>query len=88
MLYDTEEIGHAHISKGNSKRENKIIILMITDDKKWHCLAVKKLHAVFCRVASKHDEDFYCLNCLHSFKTENKLKKHENVCKNLDYCYI
>ena len=25
---------------------------------------------------------------LHSFTTENKLKRHENVCKNHDYCYI
>ena len=28
------------------------------------------------------------LNCFHSFKTKNKLKKHKNVCKNPDYCYI
>ena len=32
--------------------------------------------------------DSYCLNCLHSYRTENKLKKHENVCKNCDYCYV
>ena len=31
--------------------------------------------------------DFYNLNCFHSFRTENKLKKHENVCKNHQYCY-
>ena len=28
----------------------------------------------------------YCLNCLHSFRTENKLKCHEKVCKNKDFC--
>ena len=27
-------------------------------------------------------------NCFHSYSTENKLKKHENVCKNHDYCYV
>ena len=32
--------------------------------------------------------DLYCLNCLHSFKTENKLKPHENICKNKDFCGI
>ena len=31
---------------------------------------------------------FCCLNCLHSFSTENKLKEHKSVCKNHDYCYI
>ena len=32
--------------------------------------------------------DFYCLNCFHSFRTENKLTKHKNVCENHDYCYV
>ena len=31
---------------------------------------------------------FYCLNCLHSFRKENKLKSHEKVCKNKDFCGI
>ena len=48
----------------------------------------KKLCALFWKVASKYDGDFYCLNCFHSFSTENKLKEHENVCENHDYCYI
>ena len=36
----------------------------------------------------KHDGNFYCLNCLHLFGTENKLKEHENICKNHDYGYV
>ena len=36
----------------------------------------------------KHKGNFYCLNCLHSFRTENKLKSHEKVCKNKDFCGI
>ena len=36
---------------------------MITDGKKWHCLAVKRLSALFKGITSKHDGDFYCLNC-------------------------
>ena len=39
-------------------------------------------------MTSKHDGDFYCLNCLHSYRTKDKLKEHENVCKYHDYCYI
>ena len=30
----------------------------------------------------------YCINCLNSFRTKNKLKKHKDVCENHDYCYI
>ena len=88
--YNTEEIEirHAYKSKYNLKRENQVIILMITDGKKWHYLAVKKLSALFKGIKSKHDGDFYCLKCLHSFRTENKPKKHKNVCENHDYCYV
>ena len=30
----------------------------------------------------------YCLNCFNSFRAENKLKSHEKVCKNKDFCGI
>ena len=85
---NSEQIRHVYISKHNSTRENQVILLMITDSKKWHYLVVKKLSALFCKITSKHDGDLYCLNCLHSFSTENKLKEHENVCKNYGYCCI
>ena len=26
------------------------------------------------------------MNCVQSFRTENKLKSHEKVCKNKDFC--
>ena len=51
-------------------------------------LTVKKLSALFCKITSKNNGAFYCLNCLHSFRTKNKLKELENVSKNHDYCYI
>ena len=38
------------------------------------------------RITSKYKGHFYCLNYLHSFRTENKLKFHEKVCKNKDFC--
>ena len=31
------------------------------------------------RITSKHHGDFYCLNSLHSFRTENKLNSHEKA---------
>ena len=86
--HSTEEIRHAYKSKHNLKPENQIILLMITDSEKWHYLAVKKLSALLRGITSKQEGDFYCLNCFHSFRTENKLKKHKNVCKNHNYCYV
>ena len=34
------------------------------------------------------NEDFYCLNCFHSYKTKNKLDAHKKVCENHEYCHI
>ena len=38
-------------------------------------------------ITSNHSGNF-SLNCPHSDETKDKLKKHENVCKNHDYCYV
>ena len=62
---------------------------MITDkNNRWHYLAVKSLSALFRGITSSNNGDFYCLNCFHSYRTLNKLKRHERVCNNHDYCRI
>ena len=48
----------------------------------------KNLSALWHKITSKNKGDFYCLNCLHSFRTENKLKSDEKVCKNRDFCGV
>ena len=48
----------------------------------------KKLSALIRGITSKHEGNFYCLNCFHSIRTENKLRKHKNICENHDYCYV
>ena len=69
-------------------RNIQSILLMITDGKRWHYLAMKKLAALLWEITSKHEGDFYCLNYFRSYSTEKKLKKHHNVCKNHDYCDV
>ena len=49
---------------------------------------MKSLSALLRWITSKHDRDFYCLNCFHSYSTKNKLEKHEKVCNDHDYCYV
>ena len=41
----------------------------------------KKLSTLSHGITSKYKINFYCLNRLHSFRIENKLKFHEKVCK-------
>ena len=89
MLYNTKQIVRAYPpKKHNNKRKNQVILLMITDGKKWHYLAVKSLSSLLRGVISNHNGDFYCLNCFHSYSTGNKLKNHEKVCNDHDYCYV
>ena len=42
---------------------------MISDGEKWHYLAVKCLSARLREITSKHEGDFYCLNCFHSMRS-------------------
>ena len=58
MPYNTEKISFASKSKHNFKRKNQVILLMITDGKKWHYLAVKSLSALLRGITSNHNGDF------------------------------
>ena len=86
--YNTKKINIAYKSKNNLTQERQIILLMISDGQKWHYLLVKNLSRLLRRITSNHKEDFYCLNCLDSYRTENKLEAHKKICENHDYCYI
>ena len=61
---------------------------MISDGQKWHYLVVKHLSGLLRGITSNHKEDFYCLNCFHSYRTENKLESHKKICENHDYCHV
>ena len=62
---------------------------MITDGTtNWHYLAIKNISGLFRVIISNHNADFYCLNCPHSYRTKSKLKKHEKICKNHDFCNL
>ena len=62
--------------------------MVIDNNNRWHYLAVKSLSGLFRGMTSSNNGDFYCLNCFHSYRILNKLKKHERICNNHDYCHI
>ena len=74
----TKHIRPAYTSKYNNKCDTRVNRLMIADENKnWHYLAVTRISGLLRGITSRHNGDFYCLNCFHSYSTENKLKKHE-----------
>ena len=99
--HNEKTINLAYKSKYNRKRENQVVLLMITNGEKWHYIAlksertddgfnrpIKRLSRLFRGITSNHWGDFYCLNCLHLFGTDNALKKRERLCDNNDYCSV
>ena len=77
------DIRPCYISKFNKSREHQANLLMITDGTDtWHHIAVKRIPALLRSVSSTHDGDHYYLNYFHSYRTEEKLKAHEELCIN------
>ena len=79
VSHNTKQIRLAYKSKYNHKCNNQVVLLMITDGEKWHYLAVRRLSALLRRITSNHNGDFYCLNCLHSYRTKNMVTAEEKT---------
>ena len=76
-----------YVSKNNSDQKKELFF----NDSKWKGMTLsysKKLLALLRGITSKHYSEFYCLSCLHSFRTETKLKSHKKLCQNKDFCNI
>ena len=56
--YNTEKARLGYKLKHNFKRKNQVVLLMITDGKKWHYLAFKQMSALRKGVTSNHKGDF------------------------------
>ena len=61
---------------------------MISNGENWHYLVVKSLSGLLTGITSNHKEDFYCLNCFHSYRTKNKPEARKKIWENRDYCRI
>ena len=84
ILYMKEkEIFLACISKISLNCRKQIILLTIPNEEKEGYIqsCSKKAIYIINRNEIKTSCNFYCLNCLHRFRTQNKRKSHEKVCK-------
>ena len=60
----------------NHNREKQVILLIDSKLGKMVLSCSKNLSALLRGITSKNHGGFYCLNCLHSFVTENKCESH------------
>ena len=86
--HNTKKIEIDYKSKHNLTQEKQVILLMISNSENWHYLVVKSLSGLLTGIKSNHKEDFYCLNCCHSYRTKNKLESHKRICENRNYCNV
>ena len=57
---------------------------MISNGKKQHYLAATNLSELLQGNSSNYRRDLHCLNCFNSYTSNNKLRKHEEICNNDD----
>ena len=97
--HEGKTINLAYKSKYNRECKNQVFLLRIANGEKWHYTALtseptedgfnrptKCLSKLFRGKTSNHNGDFYFLNCLHSFRTDEAFEKHERLSCNKDYC--
>ena len=92
-----------YISKFNFDKKHQVVLVKIGDDEgKWHFLAFpsnldeyglfrrpkKSISRLLEGISSKGHGEFYCYECLHSFRTEIALKNHVDLCKNNKFAKI
>ena len=69
--HKTQEIRQAYISKHRKTCNTHANLLMITDGTdNWHYLAIKSISGLLRGVTSRHNGDYYCLNCFQSYTKE------------------
>ena len=81
--HNTRKIHIAYKSRHSLTREKQVILLMISNGQNWHYLVVENLSGLLRGIKSTHKEDFYRLNCFHSYRTENKLEAHKKYAKTM-----
>ena len=86
---NTKTINLAYNSKYNRKRKNQVALLMITNGEQINeaekCLYIALKSP---RTADGFNRPIRSLGCLHSFRTDNGLKRHERLCDDNDYCHL
>ena len=97
------DVEQEYISNFDFTRKKQVVLLKISNNKKWHFLALKsdpEQNSQFIRpaksfsrlmasITSNSHENHYCFGCFHSFRCNSTLEKHTTeLCKDNDFCKI
>ena len=72
-----KEIKQTYIWNNSSESDDRVTLVKTAETKN-----------DIIRIMSTHCDDYYFINCLHSFRKKTELKSQENVSKDYDYCHV
>ena len=99
---ETIDVEQECISNFNFTRKKQVVLLKISNGKKWHFLALKsdqeensefirstkRFSSLMASIISNSHENHYCFGCFHSFTCNSTLEKHTELCKDNGFCKI
>ena len=99
---ETIDVEQECISDFNFTRKKQVVLLKISNGKKWHFLALKSdqeenskfirstksFSSLMASIISNSHENHYCFGCFHSFRCNSTLEKHTELCKDNGFCKI
>ena len=75
QINNQEKISHYYKSQYNKTRENKVILLMLTDNNKQQYIFVKKFNTLL-KNKNNHNINYFSIDCFKRFTTILGLKEH------------
>ena len=78
----------AYVLKFNSNRHKQVNFFNKFKQRKMALFCSQKIVSITKRNYIKNNGNFYCLNCLHSFRTKNKLESHKIARENKGFCNV
>ena len=88
--YENKEIYHLRISNKNTNDLTINLLLLRngenSSEKNYHYIWIKDLSKLLSKQISNHNgKKHICIRCFNYFDNESVLKKHEEICKNIDF---
>ena len=72
--------------QNGEKSDGKNLSEFCHSEKNNHYVWIKDLSKLLSKQISKHDgKKFICIRCFNYFRLESAFKKHEEICKNIDF---
>ena len=82
FTYEDSKVYPLYVSK--EKYNDEMNLLIITNDNNKHYVLIKDFNSLMYHQTKNKDRKHFCMSCLQCFSKEEKLKKHREVCMEIN----